>query len=94
MVFPENNLSNQKSRPLPNGIFWLSHQGSNLDFPESKSGVLPVTPWDNTCKEVNPYKNPCQHHLSRCGIEGVSGKIRLFRPVFGSAKVELFFLNR
>jgi hypothetical protein len=25
----------------------LSDQGSNLDFPESKSGVLPVTPSDN-----------------------------------------------
>jgi hypothetical protein len=24
----------------------LSDQGSNLDFPESKSGVLPVTPSD------------------------------------------------
>jgi hypothetical protein len=25
----------------------LSDQGSNLDFPESKSGVLPVTPSDS-----------------------------------------------
>jgi hypothetical protein len=29
------------------GLPKLSDQGSNLDFPESKSGVLPVTPSDN-----------------------------------------------
>lgn len=29
----------------------LSDQGSNLDFPESKSGVLPVTPSDKTAKK-------------------------------------------
>jgi hypothetical protein len=34
----------------------LSDQGSNLDFPESKSGVLPVTPSDNICKDQIPAK--------------------------------------
>jgi hypothetical protein len=41
------------------GIFSLSDQGSNLDFPESKSGVLPVTPSDNTsARMIKPAQNP------------------------------------
>jgi hypothetical protein len=56
----------------------LSDQGSNLDFPESKSGVLPVTPSDNFTAEIGEIwaETPC---------------LSVKKAHFGSAKVELFF---
>jgi hypothetical protein len=37
-------------------VFLLSDQGSNLDFLESKSSVLPVTPSDNPSRFQDTLK--------------------------------------
>jgi hypothetical protein len=47
------------------GICWLSDQGSNLDFPESKSGVLPVTPSDNVLLAKKGLKTL---HIGQAGL--------------------------
>lgn len=71
-----------------NGIFWLSDQGSNLDFPESKSGVLPVTPSDNF-QSFKTLKNLCQLTCRSRPFR----QIRRLKAEFWSAKVGLFFKN-
>jgi hypothetical protein len=48
------------------GILLLSDQGSNLDFPESKSGVLPVTPSDNHTKTPFSLRKP---HFGIANVE-------------------------
>jgi hypothetical protein len=45
-----------KNPALQTGFLKLSDQGSNLDFLESKSSVLPVTPSDKVTDAQNKLK--------------------------------------
>jgi hypothetical protein len=65
-------------------FFWMPLQGSNLDFSESKSDVLPITPRGNKLVGVEGFEPT--HHLRngftvRCALSNSAAHPKLVDPV-------------